>query len=147
MIRRPPRSTLFPYTTLFRSLFLARLFQIANAHVRLIKLHASQSRVSQGAGAVRRDFHRFFQITLGIGEVKAPAVGAREIEPKRWVARLFAGRPFNQMDALLIVLLSPGLLGFPVESLNRRIWFVLQWPAHPGKNDSRFLKRRRGKSM
>src|SRR3989441_8275375 len=24
MIRRPPRSTLFPYTTLFRSLFLAR---------------------------------------------------------------------------------------------------------------------------
>src|SRR5258708_11521559 len=25
MIRRPPRSTLFPYTTLFRSLFRARL--------------------------------------------------------------------------------------------------------------------------
>src|SRR3989441_5779052 len=25
MIRRPPRSTLFPYTTLFRSLFLHRL--------------------------------------------------------------------------------------------------------------------------
>src|SRR2546430_13740826 len=80
MIRRPPRSTLFPYTTLFRSLFLARLFQIANAHFRLIKLHASQSRVSQSAGAVRRDFHRFFQITLGIGEVIAPAVGARRSE-------------------------------------------------------------------
>src|SRR3989449_8439315 len=27
MIRRPPRSTLFPYTTLFRSSGLARLFQ------------------------------------------------------------------------------------------------------------------------
>src|SRR5256886_8315623 len=27
MIRRPPRSTLFPYTTLFRSYFLARKFQ------------------------------------------------------------------------------------------------------------------------
>src|SRR3970040_1731197 len=26
MIRRPPRSTLFPYTTLFRSLFLLRTF-------------------------------------------------------------------------------------------------------------------------
>src|SRR5256885_6864020 len=26
MIRRPPRSTLFPYTTLFRSLFLDRAF-------------------------------------------------------------------------------------------------------------------------
>src|SRR2546425_2528942 len=29
MIRRPPRSTLFPYTTLFRSLLLIRLFQVA----------------------------------------------------------------------------------------------------------------------
>src|SRR2546430_11449677 len=27
MIRRPPRSTLFPYTTLFRSLFVGRPFQ------------------------------------------------------------------------------------------------------------------------
>src|SRR2546430_9626175 len=27
MIRRPPRSTLFPYTTLFRSLGVARTFQ------------------------------------------------------------------------------------------------------------------------
>src|SRR5947208_11423242 len=27
MIRRPPRSTLFPYTTLFRSLYLDRLFR------------------------------------------------------------------------------------------------------------------------
>src|SRR3712207_8594315 len=26
MIRRPPRSTLFPYTTLFRSLFLTSIF-------------------------------------------------------------------------------------------------------------------------
>src|SRR3712207_8496575 len=29
MIRRPPRSTLFPYTTLFRSLFLEKVRQIA----------------------------------------------------------------------------------------------------------------------
>src|SRR2546426_8789540 len=28
MIRRPPRSTLFPYTTLFRSLFGARTFPV-----------------------------------------------------------------------------------------------------------------------
>src|SRR3712207_7434216 len=28
MIRRPPRSTLFPYTTLFRSDFLARQFKV-----------------------------------------------------------------------------------------------------------------------
>src|SRR5687768_18103558 len=35
MIRRPPRSTLFPYTTLFRS-------------------HAARSRCRHGGGAVRR---------------------------------------------------------------------------------------------
>src|SRR3712207_7198495 len=28
MIRRPPRSTLFPYTTLFRSLLLSRLLEL-----------------------------------------------------------------------------------------------------------------------
>src|SRR2546430_12083256 len=28
MIRRPPRSTLFPYTTLFRSVFVLRFFEL-----------------------------------------------------------------------------------------------------------------------
>src|SRR2546430_7553642 len=32
MIRRPPRSTLFPYTTLFRSNFAAPHFQLYNAY-------------------------------------------------------------------------------------------------------------------
>src|SRR5258708_18164732 len=32
MIRRPPRSTLFPYTTLFRSQFTRRLDQFGYAH-------------------------------------------------------------------------------------------------------------------
>src|SRR5260370_15366055 len=32
MIRRPPRSTLFPYTTLFRSLLLFRSIYIYRAH-------------------------------------------------------------------------------------------------------------------
>src|SRR3712207_8770727 len=32
MIRRPPRSTLFPYTTLFRSLGVCRLHDVAIAH-------------------------------------------------------------------------------------------------------------------
>src|SRR5258708_30041771 len=30
MIRRPPRSTLFPYTTLFRSLFLISMYLLAS---------------------------------------------------------------------------------------------------------------------
>src|SRR3712207_7494077 len=35
MIRRPPRSTLFPYTTLFRSNFLLRilLFRVISVHL------------------------------------------------------------------------------------------------------------------
>src|SRR2546430_6240590 len=32
MIRRPPRSTLFPYTTLFRSEALHQLFQLGEIH-------------------------------------------------------------------------------------------------------------------
>src|SRR3989442_8812837 len=35
MIRRPPRSTLFPYTTLFRSISSGRENQVANPHVQL----------------------------------------------------------------------------------------------------------------
>src|SRR2546430_17045003 len=33
MIRRPPRSTLFPYTTLFRSLLLGVARRVADAHL------------------------------------------------------------------------------------------------------------------
>src|SRR5439155_26674379 len=34
MIRRPPRSTLFPYTTLFRSVALPRNFAVSSAGVK-----------------------------------------------------------------------------------------------------------------
>src|SRR5256885_8355271 len=40
MIRRPPRSTLFPYTTLFRSLAAAR--QRAQAHARVARSRRTQ---------------------------------------------------------------------------------------------------------
>src|SRR3712207_9135848 len=45
MIRRPPRSTLFPYTTLFRSLGLAWLFGAVALH-------------TPGARELRRDIQR-----------------------------------------------------------------------------------------
>src|SRR3712207_8220465 len=44
MIRRPPRSTLFPYTTLFRSAVEAEL---------LDQLHLRPQRVAAGSGQVR----------------------------------------------------------------------------------------------
>src|SRR3712207_8207933 len=43
MIRRPPRSTLFPYTTLFRSL---RLADLEGGHVRAVEV----PRAARGAG-------------------------------------------------------------------------------------------------
>src|SRR5574342_801614 len=44
MIRRPPRSTLFPYTTLFRSATAERLFAWSNRRARMWSLWISQCR-------------------------------------------------------------------------------------------------------
>src|SRR5256885_16538788 len=46
MIRRPPRSTLFPYTTLFRSLFI-RLMQNLENNARQKLLSFQQERVQK----------------------------------------------------------------------------------------------------
>src|SRR3712207_8059206 len=56
MIRRPPRSTLFPYTTLFRSALCA-CPQRASRHRRcplLCRDAASHLRLAAGQGAARR---------------------------------------------------------------------------------------------
>src|SRR3712207_7938576 len=50
MIRRPPRSTLFPYTTLFRSLTL----HLHSRHAARGRRDRMGPRVSRGAGCVRR---------------------------------------------------------------------------------------------
>src|SRR2546422_6808494 len=49
MIRRPPRSTLFPYTTLFRSLADHRLAHTADVGRRVV---AQQTRIGPHAGLV-----------------------------------------------------------------------------------------------
>src|SRR2546430_14798974 len=61
MIRRPPRSTLFPYTTLFRSrysYYAERSFQIVDQpiqpHLHLYLLSSSQQKVP----LIKRPFHR-----------------------------------------------------------------------------------------
>src|SRR2546422_6612335 len=57
MIRRPPRSTLFPYTTLFRSLFLSRTLKHAQL-ARAKGIDASYELfVSQGLEALRSEEH------------------------------------------------------------------------------------------
>src|SRR5687768_17631660 len=49
MIRRPPRSTLFPYTTLFRS---SRLFEEADGLREVFGVEARRDAPVRGAGAV-----------------------------------------------------------------------------------------------
>src|SRR2546422_6299941 len=53
MIRRPPRSTLFPYTTLFRSSVLRRRGGQSGEHHDLLSLARRQTR-APGDGAGRR---------------------------------------------------------------------------------------------
>src|SRR3712207_7247613 len=50
MIRRPPRSTLFPYTTLFRSSFLATADAVANeaSSVRAARTTSNSGRTATG---------------------------------------------------------------------------------------------------
>src|SRR5258708_29324166 len=59
MIRRPPRSTLFPYTTLFRSDYASRLLQQSGHHLSRIGvdfLSRSNPRVA-GEAAARSEEH------------------------------------------------------------------------------------------
>src|SRR5687768_17731402 len=49
MIRRPPRSTLFPYTTLFRSVRLGPL--LAEDHHRVAPLHRERALLRRGRRA------------------------------------------------------------------------------------------------
>src|SRR5688572_32452762 len=52
MIRRPPRSTLFPYTTLFRSL--------TGAEIELVPMLAREHRLKRIVGALRSQFDDIF---------------------------------------------------------------------------------------
>src|SRR3712207_7680474 len=62
MIRRPPRSTLFPYTTLFRS-------AVENAHRRVVVVHVAGGLGGGGGGLERRQ-----------GEVASRALAGRSEE-------------------------------------------------------------------
>src|SRR2546422_3989250 len=58
MIRRPPRSTLFPYTTLFRSLSAARRFTTAQHHsTSSLKPELSRNVICGGEESRRSEEH------------------------------------------------------------------------------------------
>src|SRR5258706_2084062 len=57
MIRRPPRSTLFPYTTLFRSRLIARMIAACVAQRHLSPASASRISASVAFGLKRSEEH------------------------------------------------------------------------------------------
>src|SRR2546430_5135557 len=57
MIRRPPRSTLFPYTTLFRSLDAARIIQDDVARLAARSVGAGISKLPEGIAQRRSEEH------------------------------------------------------------------------------------------
>src|SRR5256885_15937142 len=69
MIRRPPRSTLFPYTTLFRS--PAVIVRAPDQHVRVAGIHGDGRLVlaSPADGAFRED-------SVAVGDARGEGVGA-----------------------------------------------------------------------
>src|ERR1035438_1449725 len=68
MIRRPPRSTLFPYTTLFRSVDGVRLDQQVGQHI------TSRGPAEEPAAGAAREFHTGDRITE-YGEMVDRVVG------------------------------------------------------------------------
>src|SRR2546430_8997906 len=56
MIRRPPRSTLFPYTTLFRSLGFSCLWPV-HGRLRNIGMHPDSSRCQRVSAPLRSEEH------------------------------------------------------------------------------------------
>src|SRR2546425_13125710 len=55
MIRRPPRSTLFPYTTLFRSIKYYYLLMVVLLAVIFINVRIQNSRIGRAWEAIRED--------------------------------------------------------------------------------------------
>src|SRR2546430_12340324 len=82
MIRRPPRSTLFPYTTLFRSTSsrlsfgpddatfidtdVTLLFEFANTDRKSTRLNSSHSQISYAVFCLKKKTHRDHQCPIAV---------------------------------------------------------------------------------
>src|SRR3712207_7491966 len=77
MIRRPPRSTLFPYTTLFRSYSWLNLWQLASS------LLGASGRIYEGSREAAAEAccldHLWQVVTRGWGGGKSIALLSREV--------------------------------------------------------------------
>src|SRR2546429_761904 len=64
MIRRPPRSTLFPYTTLFRSLLLGALGVDQNENPELTRAKISELRSEEHTSELQSRLHLVCRLLL-----------------------------------------------------------------------------------
>src|SRR3989441_12044355 len=125
MIRRPPRSTLFPYTTLFRSVLLLRgvVAEAGEAEaLRHRRLARGGGEGGVGAAAVAAFVHRQLQAELGVDRLRAPRERARGVGgDERRPPPLEAGLHLRVGDPLLLHALAEALLddvevGDPVDA-------------------------------
>src|SRR2546422_9001056 len=80
MIRRPPRSTLFPYTTLFRSLRPAPVGQKPDALAQRVHARVGTSRAGRGSAATHEALQHGLEFRLHGAPVPLP-LPAREFRP------------------------------------------------------------------
>src|SRR3712207_6875912 len=77
MIRRPPRSPLFPYTTLFRSLFA--FYGMADERIRIMELGHEVERLNRRIKETWEDA-RLFGMTGVINLKDRPQIGRAHVE-------------------------------------------------------------------
>jgi len=104
MIRRPPRSTLFPYTTLFRSITLFyAVYDPASGLLTYVNAGHTQPLLIRNAGEVERLTEG--GIALGMFELSRYRTGSTTIQPNELLAVYSdgiteaedpAGRPFDE---------------------------------------------------
>src|SRR5256885_10495495 len=90
MIRRPPRSTLFPYTTLFRSAPIRRLADVANP-------------ITRGVAALERGLHLLEGSGDETGGTQVPGKARGEIE-LRDVSVQFGDRKSTRLNSSHLVI-------------------------------------------
>src|SRR2546422_3810881 len=91
MIRRPPRSTLFPYTTLFRSVML----HVAHLDRRGVR---AQEQVLPGALQIKRVVHRTRGVVLGLIERSEVVEVGLDLGTVRYVESDRAEELFDALD-------------------------------------------------
>src|SRR3712207_9220416 len=89
MIRRPPRSTLFPYTTLFRSVVVLDYGSgnLRSAERALARVGADVTVTADGSAALEAAG----LVVPGVGAFAACMAGLRAVDRPRIIARRLAG--------------------------------------------------------